>query len=131
MNASTTIRDLHAAPAGNRMPRLALRRRSAEHPMAMFSIITGVALLTMAFVPNSGPSLSTLGAPAPVAATRTTAKNTELPIRVTDAACAGQAWGEEDDNCLASIAHESGKSDRVRVRRLASAAPLLDAPNVF
>ncbi len=41
-------------------PRLALRRRSADHPMAMFAVVAGAALISMAFYPVFGPGLRLL-----------------------------------------------------------------------
>lgn len=114
------------------MPRLSLRQRSADHPMAMFSIVAAVALTTMAFAPTSGPVLASFNEPAKIVdGVHTTDKTSRLPQSETDLACRGQAWGAESDTCLAQIAKDSGKSDHFKVRKLAAAEPLNSTPNIF
>ena len=113
-------------------PRLALRRRSAEHPMAMFAVVAGAALISMAFAPSSGPALASFNPPAKIGdQVKTTEKTSRLPLRESDSACRGQAWGSESYDCLVQIARESGKSETVRVRRLALAGSLADSSTVF
>ena len=114
------------------IPRLSLRQRSAEHPMAMFSIVAAMALTTMAFSPSSGPALASFNEPAKVArGEQTTEKTSRLPQSAADAACQGQSWGAESDSCLAEIAREAGKTENFRVRKLAAAGPISSAPNIF
>jgi len=126
--------DLLAQPrgSGGLIGRLALRRRSGEHPMAMFAIVTTAAFVSMAFVPAGGPALTALGAPAKLGDDlRTTARVARLPISEREIACRGQAWGEEDESCMRLMAQDSGIDARRKVRRL-SAAPQLDGtPNIF
>lgn len=112
------------------MPRLALRRRSADHPMVMFALVTGISLGAMAFASTISPvpagaqrdSIGQAGA-AP--------KQDRLRMSPKEVACEGQAWGTESADCLVMIARESGRDGDVKVRRLASAEPLLTTPNVF
>ena len=53
------------------MPSLELRRRSNDHPMAMFSLAVGAAFLSMAFVPTTGgPAFAAFGEPSRVGAGR-------------------------------------------------------------
>ena len=112
--------------------RLSLRRRSADHPMAMFSIVAAVALTTMAFVPTSGPVLASFNEPAKITeGVQTTDKTSRLPHRETDIACRGQAWGAESETCIAQIAKEAGKDENFRVRKLAAAESLSSTPNIF
>ena len=114
------------------VPRLSLRRRSADHPMVMFSIVAAVALTTMAFVPTSGPVLVSFNEPTNITeGVQTTEKTSRLPQRETDIACRGQAWGAESETCLAQIAKEAGKNENFRVRKLAAAEPLSSTPNIF
>ncbi len=100
--------------------------------MAMFAIVTGIAFLTMAFAPTTGPSFASFGAPAKIGENaRVAAKVPELPVDAANVACRGQAWGDEDEDCLATIAQSAGKGDRVTIRRLASAEPMTTTPNIF
>jgi hypothetical protein len=112
--------------------RLSLRQRSADHPMAMFSLVATVALSSMAFLPTSGPVLASFHEPVAIAQVQaeTTEKTARLPERKTDTACEGQVWGAESETCLAEIARESGKSEGFRVRKLA-AANSSSTPTVF
>jgi hypothetical protein len=111
---------------------LSIRERSADHPMAMFSVAAAVALSSMAFVPTSGPVLASFHDPIVVAEVEAhaTEKTARLPERKSDTACEGQVWGSESEACLAEIARESGKTDGFRVRKLAAANPS-SAPAVF
>lgn len=113
-------------------PHLALRRRSADHPMAMFAVVAGAALISMAFTPSSGPAFASFNQPAKIGdEVKTTTKTSRLPLRGSDSACRGQAWGAESYDCLVQIARDSGKSETVRVRRLALAGSLADTSAVF
>ncbi|MDQ6432774.1 hypothetical protein RB623_01750 [Mesorhizobium sp. LHD-90] len=114
------------------MPRLALRRRSADHPMAMFAVAAGAAFLSMAATPSTGTSFASFERPAEVASgAKTTAKTSRLPLRETDNVCRGQAWGEESYDCLVQIAKDSGKSEAFHVRKLALAGSPVAASAVF
>lgn len=136
MTASITITEFDRAftpRERNRIwPRLALRRRSADHPMAMFAAVAGAALISMAFTPSSGPAFASFNQPAKIGdEVRTTTKTSRLPLRESDSACRGQAWGSESYDCLVQIARDAGKGDTIRVRRLALAGPLADTSAVF
>jgi hypothetical protein len=121
---------LDAAPRARHafLPRLALRRRSADHPMVMFALITGTSLGVMAFASAPPPVLETPR--GGVEQTGASPKQDRLRMRPAEIACDGQAWGAESDDCLVMIAREAGRDD-VKVRRLASAAPLETTPNIF
>lgn len=113
------------------LPRLRLRQRSADHPMAMFAIIVSAAFATMALSPSSQSAFASTGERSEVVDTvRTTAKTSRLPV-VNEAArvCEGQAWGDETLDCLLVIARESGKARQIRM--IADAGPAGNAPNVF
>ena len=115
-------------------PRIALRERTDNHPMAMFATLVTVSFLSM-FV--MGPGRSTLERtfePAPQVADHggAAAKTSRLPP-ISDAgrACHGQAWGAETEDCLRAIVKQSGKGDVRKIRMIASADPLKTTPNVF
>lgn len=114
-------------------PQLALRRRSEDHPMMLFSSIVAAA-----FVWTLMPGEPTVTQPKAISVpvkvipeTKTTAKTSRLPMSGVDRACQGQSWGGESVECLTMIARESGKAD-LKVRMIADAAPAdLATPNVF
>lgn len=115
---------------------LALRKRSADHPMAMFAIIASVAFASMVIVPTSGTAFASLGPVAGPAVkqaegNRTTAKTDRMPTSETDIACRGQAWGSESTGCLAVIEKESGKGEMRKIRVIADANGPSATPNVF
>lgn len=115
-------------------PRLDLRQRSHDHPLAMFATIASAGFISMALIPTTGPAFASIGKPAPVKLVeevRTTVKSDRLqPANPTDIACKGQAWGTETAECLTVIAKVSGKSD-LAVRLIASAEPNGAVPNIF
>lgn len=96
-------------------PRLALRQRSADHPMIMFFLVVAAAFMAMAMVPSSGSAFATIGnAAAPEAEPdrdRSTVGLSEIEI-----ACQGQAWGSETAECLATIARDAGRVGGRKVR---------------
>ena len=114
------------------IPEIALRRRSAEHPMAMFAVIVTAAFASMVAMSFEGPAVAAVpGAPVRIAViVCTTAKTDRLPASEAERACRGQAWGSETLDCLVMIAREAGKSDN-QIRLIAAAEPNRDAPNVF
>ena len=115
-----------------RLPRLALRQRSHEHPMVMFSVIVASAFLSMALIPVSGPAWASFGAPLRLTDdVDTTSKTYRLPLSETQIACRGQAWAAESADCLAVIAREAGREGARKVRMLASAEPMTHTPNIF
>ena len=118
--------------AGRRLPALALRQRSADHPMAMFAVIAGSALFSMAMASSSG-----IAAGAPRTATLDIAntqpaspKSARLVQSDAKSACEGQAWGGESAECLMAIVRESGEVRSVRLV-VASADIAAVTPNVF
>jgi hypothetical protein len=112
-------------------PRLALRRRSHEHPIAMFGTIVAAAFV-WTLIP--GQPAVTPAASAPIKAldqTTTTGKTSRLPMSDVDRACQGQAWGGESLECVTMIVRENGKAD-LKVRMIADAAPTNpNTPNIF
>ena len=114
-------------------PRLALRERSQQHPVLMFTTIA-MAAFVWALVPGE-PNLAVAapaGAPQKIIQeTATTTKTSRLPESDLDLACKGQGWGSESVECLTMIARENGKAE-LKVRLIADAAPAhLNTPNVF
>lgn len=105
-------------------PKLALRERSADHPMIMFFMVVVTAFMAMALMPPSGTALTSFGissaqsapaiSPAPVVDRHRTAGLSEIEI-----ACHGQAWGAESAECLATIARDSGRTGGRKVRVIA------------
>lgn len=118
------------------IPEIALRRRSAEHPMAMFAVIVTAAFASMAAMSIEGPAVAAVpGAPARIVdldldLDRGAAKADRLPTTEAERACRGQAWGAETRDCLVMIAREAGKADGP-VRLVAADVPNHEAPNVF
>ncbi|MBX3584827.1 MAG: hypothetical protein KF810_23370 [Rhizobiaceae bacterium] len=104
-----------------RFPRIALRQRSADHPMILFLAIVVTALIAMALMPPSGVAMSTFqDAPAAAAADSDTADGpVSVSLSELEIACHGQAWGAESAECIAEIASESGRPDGRPVRVIA------------
>lgn len=125
----------HAPERHGRFPRIALRERSADHPMVMFAMLVAVGFVSMALMmPASGAVLAKpTGAPQKIAdQSRETGKTSRLPpMSDTDRACQGQAWSAESEECLVVIARESGKAETRKIRMIANAEPLTTVPNVF
>ena len=114
------------------IPEIALRRRSAEHPMAMFAVIVTAAFASMAAMSFEGPAVAAVqGAPARIAdLDRAAARTGRLPASEAERACRGQAWGAETRDCLVMIAREAGKAEGP-VRLVAADVPNRAAPNIF
>ena len=130
--APETQTNASAATTRHVLPRLRLRQRSNDHPMAMFAIIVTAAFVSMALMPSTQSAFASTGfAPQKVAdSVRTTEKTGRLPATTETAqACEGQAWGDESLDCLLVIARENGQ-DRA-IRMIADADPDRAAPNVF
>jgi hypothetical protein len=134
-NTKSPKSDLHFQATERRtvFPQLALRQRSNDHPVVMFSVIVAAAFVWTAL--PSGSTTASASANRPpvkvVSQTQTTAKTSRLPVSDVDHACQGQSWGGESVVCLAEIARENGKAD-LKVRLIADAAPAgLDTPNIF
>jgi hypothetical protein len=100
------------------LPKLALRQRSADHPMVLFFLIVAIAFAAMALVPPSGAAFAFLGSSPAVSAPAlgTEARAASGPgLSETGIACNGQTWGAESVQCLAVIGKEGGVSRAVRV----------------
>lgn len=122
----------HGPERGDRRPKLALRQRASDHPMAMFMLIGICAFVGMVVAPASGPAFASLNPPANVIqGAPTTLKTARLPEPAIDFACKGQNWGAENAECLRAIAELSGQHRNRAVRMIANAAPLTTTPNVF
>ncbi|MER8981623.1 hypothetical protein [Mesorhizobium sp. M0870] len=123
---------LQAPERNDRRPKLALRQRASNHPMAMFMVLAACAFVGMAFTPTIGPAFASLNPPSNlIDGAQTTTRTARLPVPVTDFACKGQAWGAESIDCLRAIAEQSGTHKSRAVRMIANAAPLADTPNIF
>ena len=116
---------------------LAIRKRSADHPMAMFAILASLSFAAMMAVPNAGTAFAfrDAGTVPTVAkqaqANRATPKTDRAPTSDIDIACRGQAWGSESAGCLSVIEKESGKRDARKIRVIANAAEPGTTPNIF
>jgi hypothetical protein len=104
------------------LEKLALRQRSSDHPMVMFALASGMALMSMAFASASGSAVIGLGQPMIESGeVNSTQKQDRLPAGPIEAACHGQTWGAESSECLVMIAREAGRGADFKVRKLASA----------
>ena len=113
---------------------IALRKRSADHPMIMFFTVVAIAFTAMALVPPSGSAFASMGMSATAiveSAVNAAEPATMAGLSDTDIACSGQAWGAENVDCLATIAKASGRSDARKVRLIANAGAQSTTPNVF
>lgn len=125
-------RRFQAPERGDRRPKLALRQRSSDHPMAMYMVLAGCAFFGMAISPTVGPAFASLTPPAKiVVGEATTIKTARLPMPEIDFACKGQSWGAESMDCLRAIAEQSGTQKTRAIRMIANVAPTATSPNVF
>jgi hypothetical protein len=125
-------RRVHGPERNDRRPKLALRQRASDHPMAMFQMIGACAVISMVIAPAAGPAFASLNPPANVVeGAATTLKTARLPEPQIDFACKGQNWGAENAECLRAIAEQSGQHKARAVRMIANAAPLTNTPNIF
>lgn len=123
---------LQAPQRVDRRPKLALRQRTSDHPMAMFLALAACTFAGMAFTPTVGPAFASLNPPANIAeGAMTTTRTARLPMPAVDFACKGQAWGAESVDCLRAIAQQSGTHKARAIRMIASAAPMTNTPNIF
>jgi hypothetical protein len=132
---NTPKSDLHFQATERRtvFPQLALRRRSNDHPIVMFSGIVAAAFVWTALPSDATSAYASASRPPAkiVSETQTTGKTSRLPMSDVERACAGQSWGGESADCISEIARESGKAD-LKIRMIADAAPSdLDTPNIF
>ena len=132
IQAAGRDRRMDGPERNDRRPKLALRQRASDHPMAMFMLIGVCAFVGMVVAPASGPAFASLNPPANVVqGAPTTLKTARLPEPAIDFACKGQSWGAESADCLRAIAEQSGQHRSRAVRMIANAAPLTNTPNVF
>lgn len=130
--AQQVDRQLQPRERPARFPRLALRQRSSEHPMVMFSVIVATAFLSMALFPTSGPAWASFGGTLKLTEDAdTTAKTYRLPLSPIERVCHGQPWGAESADCLGVIVKEAGLGKPRKVRMVANAEPLTHTPNIF
>ena len=107
-------------------PKVALRQRSADHPMIMFFLVVAVAFMAMAVVPPTGAAFASFGVAAASSVQAVGPGSTEFDappnvgLSEIGIACHGQAWGAETAECLAAIAGDSGRTDE-KVRVIAGA----------
>lgn len=110
-------RNLRPRERNRVLPRMSLRRRSADHPMVLFFLIVATAFAAMALVPPSGVALTLLGPSAAISAPALASEEAATPstISETEIACHGQAWGSENAQCLTVIGKEGGVERVIRV----------------
>ncbi|MCZ8547337.1 hypothetical protein OOJ09_24375 [Mesorhizobium qingshengii] len=132
VQSTSAERRLQAPERADRRPKLALRQRASDHPMAMFMALAACAFAGMAFTPTVGPAFASLNPPANIVeGAPTTTKTARLPVPAIDFACKGQSWGAESVDCLRAIAEQSGTHKARAIRMIANAAPLTNTPNIF
>ncbi|CDX23404.1 conserved exported hypothetical protein [Mesorhizobium sp. ORS 3324] len=132
VRTADSSRRAYGPERNDRRPKLALRQRASDHPMAMFMLIGACAFISMVVAPAAGPAFASLNPPANVVeGAPTTLKTARLPESALDFACKGQNWGAESTECLRAIAEQSGQHRARAVRMIANAAPLTNTPNVF
>jgi len=101
-------------------PRLALRRRAADHPMIMFFVVAAAAFTAMAMVPPAGAAFATLGAATQTAKTKAGAEvQPNVGLSDIDIACSGQSWGAQSPECVATIVKDSGRDNGRAIRVIA------------
>lgn len=112
----------HFAPAARRsafagLPRIAVRTRTSENQMAMFSVISVGAIAFMMLLPSPRAAFGAVEPETPaIELAATTEKAPRLVVRSeTDKACAGQAWASESLDCILAIAKDNGMTRNVRL----------------
>ena len=96
----------------------ALRRRAADHPMTLFSVVATVAMLSISQPWQAGIMLSVPASAAPRGADAVEREPVRSEI---DLACEGQVWGGETPVCLLAIAKDGGKVIPARIRTISGA----------
>ncbi len=119
-------RNLRPRERNRGFPKIALRQRSADHPMIMFFLVAAAAFTAMAVVPPSGAAFASFGkAPAAMSSPAKAPVGIDAPRDVglseIDIACHGQAWGAQSEQCLATISKESGRTGGRAIRVIAGA----------
>lgn len=95
-----------------------MRRRAAEHPMALFTVVATVAVLSVSAPWQTASAFMAPDAEAPRVEPAAPAKPVRSEI---DLACEGQPWGRETTNCLLAIAKDGGKDVPARIRTISGA----------
>lgn len=124
-------RNLRPRERNGFLPRFALRRRSADHPMVMFAILVGTAVAAMALTPGGGQALVATAAEAASPVSVAHADELSPALSEVEVACRGQAWGAQGIDCVAAIARDAGRTDVRAVRAIPAGMPSSTAPNVF
>lgn len=109
----------------NRVHRkLALRRRSQQHPMVLFFVFVATMFAATALVPPTGVVVSPLGVFTAISTPAVAGSSGRVAISAgpsgSEIACHGQAWGAQSPECLAMIARDSGVAGR-KIRVIAGA----------
>jgi hypothetical protein len=99
------------------LPRLAVRTRSSENQITMFSVISIGAVAFMMLLPSPRAAFAAVEAESPaIVAAIPAQKAPRLDAgNEADRACEGQAWGSETLECILAIARDSGMSRSVRL----------------
>lgn len=96
-----------------------LRRRVADHPMTLFSVVAAVAILS---VSQPWQAVGAMPAPGATGPRGTDIIERQKPARSEiDLACEGQVWGAETPGCLLAIAKDGGKEISARIRTISGA----------
>lgn len=101
-----------------RFPRLVVRTRTTRNQMVTFSVISVAAFSMMMLAPAPRAAFAAVDPEATAPSMEVTVKADRLPVRLpteADEACAGQAWGSEDLDCILAIARDSGIHRTVRL----------------
>jgi hypothetical protein len=109
-SAENSIRSAASIPA--------LRRRASEHPMALFSVVATVAILSVSAPWQIASTLLVPETAAPHGDAIVPAKPVRSEIEL---ACEGQVWGSETTNCLLAIVKDGGKDVPARIRTISGA----------
>ena len=115
MSALTAPAARRSAFAG--LPRIAVRTRTSENQMAMFSVISVGAIAFMMLLPSPRAAFGAVESEAPaIEVAATTEKAPRLEVRSeTDKACAGQVWASESLDCILAIAKDNGLKRNIRL----------------
>lgn len=98
------------------MSRFAVRERTSDNQMVMFTIVAVTTLAVMLLLPSPRAAFGAVERGSVVDEIRTTGKAGRLPVQSdTDRACHGNVWGAESLDCILAIAADSGVSRTVRL----------------
>lgn len=103
-------------PFTSRLPRLVVRTRTSENQMVMFTVISVVALAFMMLLPSPRAAFGAVEPTAELVQVHDETKGPRLVVETeVDRACAGQAWGSENLDCILAISGDSGIKRTVRL----------------